>query len=186
MPASCVGAVVCLCGSWSTIAFIIGGLLIGLLADRPPWNRRMKKLLLGLAVVTSLISSFFTFALPTALGGPFIHNMGLDAIRVGIVLASGTLGAMCPLFYESCAEITFPEPEVYSSNVIIAVLNSASFVFLFIVAPLLKEKVLNLVFLGCAVLAVLGFAACNISYRRSAAEASESSGSGGGGRPGFQ
>eukprot|EP01052_Picozoa_sp_SAG31_P033849 SAG31_NODE_3879_length_3790_cov_1.915741_3_plen_539_part_00 len=156
-------------GFWSTISFIAGGLLVGILADRPPWNRRMKSLLVGLALLTCLLTAGFTFALPTAMGGPFIH-IGIDMIGIGIVVASGTLGAMVPLFYESCAEITFPESEVYSSNVIIFVLNLAAFVFLFVLAPLLHTKTLNLVYLGCAVVAVVGFTLINISYNRSTAE----------------
>lgn len=41
-------------GFATTVALMVGGLCIGPLADRPPWNRRMKAMLVAFGTLTAL------------------------------------------------------------------------------------------------------------------------------------
>ena len=50
-------------GFASTVAFIVGGLVVGPVADTAPWNRRMHGLMLTLATLTAGLMALFTIAM---------------------------------------------------------------------------------------------------------------------------
>lgn len=157
-------------GFATTVAFIVGGLVVGPVADTAPWNRRMHGLMLTLAALTAALMALFTMAMPTTFAAEPLVDLGFEVV-FGLIVASGmSLGACLPLVYEIGAEVTYPAPESTSANIVVLVLNLASFVYLFITPMLLHAKVLNIVITGCAVAAVLMFGCADVKYLRRAHE----------------
>lgn len=153
-------------GFASTVAFIVGGLVVGPVADRAPWNRRMHGLMLTLAGLTAGLMALFTIAMPTTFAAKPVIDLSFEVVFALIVASGMALGACLPLVYEIGAEVTYPAPESTSANIVVLILNLASFVYLFITPMLLHAKVLNIVITGCAVAAVLLFGCADVKYLR--------------------
>jgi len=141
-------------GFGSTMAMIVGGILTGFVIDHPPWNRCFASLLRVGSAATFGMMALFTVAMPTCFSKSPLLHLPFWAIA-GLIVSSGlTLGMCTPIAFEAAAEMTFPTPESTSANVIVLILNVASFIYLFVTPPLIDRDVLNLVVSGCAAFAL--------------------------------
>jgi hypothetical protein len=90
-----------------TVAVIVGGVTMGPVADRPPVNRHMKPVMVGLACVVALTMVYFSLALPSCFNATTgLLPASFNVVYVLIIVASLLLGGMIPLMYELGAEMT--------------------------------------------------------------------------------
>lgn len=160
-------------GFGATMAVIVGGLIIGPIADM--FKRRMHIMLTILGALTTIFMALFTFALPTKFSQHTVIILPYQGIFALIIASGLTLGACIPLMFEVAAEMTYPAPESSSALIIILILNAAAMIYLIVTPMLLDEKVLNLVITGCSGLAVLLFLGTRVKYVRADYERRSSS-----------
>eukprot|EP00048_Salpingoeca_helianthica_P004438 m.76856 g.76856 ORF g.76856 m.76856 type:complete len:473 (+) comp13196_c0_seq1:1319-2737(+) len=153
----------------STIAAIIGGLLIGPVADRlPVVQRNFKATLLILLVFCFLCFVWFTLSFPVS-GVPAVLPSNFWTVAGSITLSGTFMGATYPLFYEFSVELTYPVREATSAGVLTFFTNIWSLVFLFL-APALPHDIVNTLMALAAALCLLLVACARESYRRRAFE----------------
>lgn len=157
-------------GFGCAMSVILAGLATSQISDRPPWNRRLKLLLVASGVVTLVCMAYVTFALPTIFSATPLLPSNFSAIIALFILASLAIGSGLPLLFEMCAEQTYPVPESTSANIIVLILNLGALVFLGATPGLLRKRVLNVVVLVLAALALAGFALFKPHYVRRESE----------------
>ena len=149
------------------MAAIVGGLLVGYLADHY-FQRRFKQLLLRLLVLCIACFVWFTLSLPSTLypsaARPPLPS-SLATIVISITAAGLFLGATAPLYFELAVELTFPLPEAVSAG-IITLFNNIGAV-LFLAVPPSASRSMNAIMTGTVVLTAILVSAAREAYRRS-------------------
>ena len=84
------------------------------------------------------------------------HSIG--TIAVAIVILGFTQSATSPIFYELCAELTYPIPEGTSAGILALIWNTASLVVIFL-SPVLNSKWMNMI-MALTIAIVIGMVAC--------------------------
>ena len=138
-PLVCGGSATCdnasLIAGWfgfsSTIASVLGGFIMGAIADTPRFCRRMKLLLLTSCTVCFACFCWFIFSVPTPVSDIPILSSTTAVLGVSITAAGFALGFLSPLYYELSAEITYPTPEQYSAGVITLFNNGLGIIFIY-------------------------------------------------------
>jgi sugar phosphate permease len=94
-----------------TVAGLPGGMLIAWIADRAAWRRRLKLLTLMPLCMAILLFAWLSLSMPTFWSStpPFPSSTIIIGIAMGTL--GFFLGGSNPLFYEMCAELTYPVPE---------------------------------------------------------------------------
>eukprot|EP00658_Telonema_sp_P-2_P026457 TRINITY_DN20684_c0_g1_i2.p1 TRINITY_DN20684_c0_g1~~TRINITY_DN20684_c0_g1_i2.p1 ORF type:complete len:138 (-),score=19.73 TRINITY_DN20684_c0_g1_i2:284-697(-) len=108
---------------------------------------------------------WFTLSLP-AFGsdsGMIPHSVASVGTAIGIL---GLLqSATSPLFYELCAELTFPVPEGTSAGILALLWNLASFIIIFL-SPVINKTCMNPIMAGCILAVLLMLLTVKEVYRR--------------------
>eukprot|EP01119_Soliformovum_irregulare_P010321 TRINITY_DN2538_c0_g1_i2.p1 TRINITY_DN2538_c0_g1~~TRINITY_DN2538_c0_g1_i2.p1 ORF type:complete len:228 (-),score=78.34 TRINITY_DN2538_c0_g1_i2:32-715(-) len=151
-------------GFASSIAGIIGGILVGILGDTL-FKRKFKWVILVLLFLSTVLCLFFTLSLPSFFSThPLIPN-SYWSIVLSIIFAGLFVGSAAPLFLELGAEITFPISEGSSAAVITLVNNLASLLLL-IVGPLINRNWINFIAAVCIGASTLATFFVRESYKR--------------------
>ena len=105
-------------GFTSTVAAVVGGFVMGAIADSQRFCRHMKLLLLVSAAICFACFCWFIFSVPTPLAKTPLLGSTTAVLGVAITACGFSLGLLNPLYYELGAEVTYPTPEQYSAGVI--------------------------------------------------------------------
>lgn len=116
------------------IASIVGGILMGAVADTKSFSHRHKFLLVTSMCATVLCFVWFLLSISTWLFPKPPFPSSFWPIALSLTCCGFTLGLSNPVYYELGAEITFPVPEAYSAGVITLWNNLGSLVFVFCAA----------------------------------------------------
>ena len=138
-PLLCDGAATCddasTIAGWfgfsSTVAAVVGGFIMGAIADTRRFSRHMKLLTLTSAAIAFACFCWFIFSVPTPFAATPILASNTASLGVAITACGFALGLINPLYYELGAEITYPTPEQYSAGVITLFNNALGIVFIF-------------------------------------------------------
>jgi len=128
---------------------------------------RFKLLLIMLFVISSALFLYFTLALPSA----FLPDTSLIPSpkylkAIAVILGGLFFGAANPLFYELCAEVTFPINEGTSAGGLTLINNVACLVLLEL-ANLIPANWMNAIMVTTTILSALGMLAVTEQYKRS-------------------
>ena len=158
------------CGFANNIGGIFGIFSSGYIGDKL-FQGRLKLLLLLFFAGNVCCYLWFTLQLKAPLysGGPPIPPSRLNILAAS-TLAGFFQGGCDPLFYELCAEITYPLPEGMSAGFITFASNAASLIFFF-VAPKVSTDYINTLTTASMALAMLLALAAKESYQRSLKDA---------------
>jgi Na+/melibiose symporter-like transporter len=123
---------------YANLATIVGGLLIGPIAERW-WEGHYKTLLVILYTCATVCFTWFTIALPTP--SPMfddtkfvrdVRDSGFHMLNIPVILTGVFQGAMVPLVYELSAEICFPMSDGTSAGIYQLFVNLGQMLFLFV------------------------------------------------------
>ncbi|CAF1391016.1 unnamed protein product [Rotaria magnacalcarata] len=151
-------------GFGSSIAGIIGGLVLSTIADTRRFQHALKTFILISLIGCLCGIVWFELCVHSLFYDK--HILSSTALTIGLSTALAGLfsGAATPLIYEALAEIMFPLPESLSASILVQWINIVSLVFLF-VAPN-RDKLVNFLVLvvgvGCIIMVVL----TRFTYRR--------------------
>jgi len=142
----------------------LGAILIGFLSDKL-FRFRFKAVILSLLLFELVVMVWFSMSLPmfTQDSGMLPHSIASIGIAIGLLGLAQS--ATSPLFYELCAELTFPVPEGTSAGILALLWNTASFVIIFL-SPVISSKCMNPIMTGCIVVVLLMVLAVKEVYKR--------------------
>ena len=136
-------------GFSSTVAAVVGGFVMGAIADTRRFSRHFKLLLLTSAAICFACFCWFIFSVPTPFATTPILRSNTAILGVAITACGFSLGLLNPLYYELGAEVTYPSPEQYSAGVITLFNNGLCIVFVY-AQPYLSDG-----FMNCAMFATV-------------------------------
>lgn len=106
----------------------LGSVCIGAISDR--WfQRRFKRTILLLLVWLFLTSLWFTLSLPALGSAEGILPASFISLTMAASLSGSVQSATSPLFYELCAELTYPVPEGTSAGFLAFLWNFCLFYY---------------------------------------------------------
>jgi len=151
-------------GFGSSIAGIIGGLVLSVLADKHRFQHSLKALIVISYVGCLLAIIWFELSVHTLFYDEPILPSTAATIGLSTALAGLFAGASNSLIYESLAEIMFPLPESLSASILVQWMNVVTLILLFI-APN-RDKLMNLLVLIIMFISILMIVFARFSYRR--------------------
>lgn len=151
-------------GFGSSLAGIIGGLILSHFADTPRFWHSLKILILISFSASVLAIIWFELSVHTFFYDEPILPSTVTTIGLSTALAGLFYGAASPLIYEALAEIMFPLPESLSASILVQWVNISGLILLFI-APN-RYKLMNLLVLIFMVICIVMVAFARISYKR--------------------
>jgi MFS family permease len=151
-------------GFGSTLAGIIGGLLLGYVADKRSFQHSLKSLIM-IALIACVISIvWFELCVHSIFYDRHILSSTVLTIGLSTGLAGLFSGAASPLIYEALAEIMYPLPESLSASILVQWINVVTLVFLF-VAPN-RDKLVNFLVLVVMAVCIVLVLITRFTYRR--------------------
>ena len=138
-------------GFASTVAAVVGGFVMGVIADQPRFSRHFKLLLLTSCALTFSAFTWFIFSVPTPLSPLPLLSSNIASLGVAVTMCGFTLGLQNPLCYELGAEVTYPVPEQYSAGFITLFNNGLGIVFIF-AQPYFSDGLMNMAMWGTVVI----------------------------------
>ena len=147
-----------------SVAAIVGGLCLAVLADSRPFRRSLKSLIVISCVGCVLAILWFQLCVHTLFYDRPILPSTAVTIALSLTLAGLFQGAGLPLFYESLAEIMFPLPESVSASILVQLNNAVTLILLFI-APN-RDKLMNLLVLIVNAVCIVMVACARFTYKR--------------------
>ncbi len=151
-------------GFGSSIAGIIGGLVLSVLADKRRFQHSLKALIVISFVGCLLATIWFELSVHTFFYNKPILPSTAATIGLSTALAGLFSGAGTPLIYEALAEIMYPLPESLSASILVQLVNVAALILLFI-APN-RDNLMNLLVLIIMVISILMIVFARFTYRR--------------------
>jgi len=153
-------------GFGCTLAGIVGGICTGYLGDSL-FRFRFKLLLIALYIISAALFLYFTLALPSA----FVPDTSLIPSpkylnAIAVILGGLFFGAANPLFYELCAEVTFPINEGTSAGGLTLINNIACLILLEL-ANVIPTNWMNAIMATITTVCALGMLAVTEQYKRS-------------------
>jgi len=153
----------------STVAYIVGGILMSWMVDNY-FSRRMKTVLMVNAMLSTLSAFVFMLATPSNL----IANPELSLGRIDILIVVAFCGlfngAAAPIYYELAAEVAFPVSEGTSGNVLSFFENIGALVQYLLMMYVFPQEAMNVVFASGMFTCCIFLAFCKESYNRKAVE----------------
>eukprot|EP00937_MAST-01D_sp_MAST-1D-sp2_P004009 g4009.t1 len=120
----------------------VGSVTVGYLSDTY-FRRRFKRSIIWLLGLLLLSTLWFTLSLP-AFGQPAVLPRTLGSLFVACILAGVANSSMSPLFYELCAELTYPVSEGTSAGFLALIWNTASFIMIYL-SPVISAGSVNVI-----------------------------------------
>ncbi len=151
-------------GFGSSIAGIIGGLVLSVLADKRRFQHSLKALIVISFVGCLLATIWFELSVHTFFYNKPILPSTAATIGLSTALAGLFSGAGFPLIFEALAEIMYPLPESLSASILVQLVNVAALILLFI-APN-RDNLMNLLVLIIMVISILMIVFARFTYRR--------------------
>jgi len=152
-------------GFSATISAVIGGVIMGAIADTKRFRREFKLLILTGSALSFI--SFLYFLLCTS--SPLFPDPPLSAttltLAVAITMSGFALGLLNPLYYELSAELTYPVPEQYSAGILTLWNNGLGIIFIF-AQPYFSAGFMNLMMMIAVILAGLLIFPVKEKYKR--------------------
>jgi hypothetical protein len=151
-------------GFGSTIAGIVGGLFLSLLADTRRFQHSLKTLIIICLIACLLSVVWFELCVRSLFYDQ--HILSSTAVTIGLStgLAGLFVGAASPLVYEALAEIMYPLPESISASILVQWMNIVSLIFLFVAPD--REKLVNFLVLVVMVVGIVMVMITRFTYRR--------------------
>lgn len=145
-------------GTATTLAATIGGIIAGVIADRFPRHLKPTLIAAYVAAAATLIW-FLATILKWIPGSPYW--MAITSVSLSCFF--GAAGA--PIIFEANLELTYPAPQALSGSILTWII--ALFALIFMAAKeFVDSVVINWVFFGSLVFAVLVIAVTPIHYKR--------------------
>ena len=124
----------CACYRYGALAGIVGGVGLGLLADRYISTRGQRKRLLVASCALGALG-FALFSLACTRGG--VLDFAPDGARVAVIYGASIFGSLwanaaTPIYYELAVEATYPVAEGLTTTAITLVQNGFCFAFLLV------------------------------------------------------
>ncbi|CAF1121287.1 unnamed protein product [Rotaria sordida] len=142
-------------GFTTSLAEIIGGLILATIADMPRFHRSFKVFIIISFICYIIFVGWFNLSIKTLFYDKPVLPSSVVTIAFSVGLAGFFQGAASPLTYEMLAEIMYPLPESLSASILVEFINITSLVLLFI-APNRYQVVnfLILIIIGVCIILV--------------------------------
>ncbi len=151
-------------GFGSQITGLVGGLILGYLADRRSFQHSLKALIMISLIACTISVLWFELCVRSIFYDKHILSSTVITIGLSTGLAGLFSGAASPLIFEALAEIMYPLPESLSASILVQWINIFTLVFLF-VAPN-RDKLVNFLVLIIMVVCVALVLITRFTYRR--------------------
>ena len=151
-------------GSGASIAGIVGGLSLSILADTRRFRHSLKALIILSLIGCSLAILWFELSVQTLFYDRAILPSNAATIGLSTALAGLCSGAAVPLIYESLAEIMFPLPESLSASILVQLMNVTALVLLFLAPG--RSQLMNFLVLVVVVVGILVIGLARFTYQR--------------------
>ncbi|UJR19611.1 hypothetical protein I4U23_022745 [Adineta vaga] len=151
-------------GFCTSIAEIIGGISLGILADMPRFHHSFKILILISYCCYFLSVCWFNLSIGSLLSSSKLLPSNWLTIGISVTLAGFFQGSALPLTYESIAEIMYPLPESLSASILVEFINLTTLALYFI-APN-HSKLMNFIICIIIFICIILIVFTKFSYKR--------------------
>ncbi|CAF0870146.1 unnamed protein product [Didymodactylos carnosus] len=151
-------------GFGNSLASMFGSLVMGSIADRQYFQRRLKFLILASLICCFLSITWFQLGVRTLFYDKPLVPLSISTIALSISFTGLFAGAASPLMYECLAEIMHPLPESLSASTL-AQWNNVMALILLSIAPK-RYKLMNLLVLLLTGVAIIMISFVKVTYKR--------------------